>query len=152
TTFTVDAYPSKIFQGTIREVRNAPQTVQNVVTYDAVIDVNNPDLELKPGMTANVTVVYADRSDAVRVPNAALRFRPPPEMAKAPPSPARPDERTVWVDNDPQTQPKPKPTHVGVPDGINTALVDGEVQAGDKLVTDATANAKGGPGRFGRVF
>ncbi len=62
-TFTVDAYPAETFRGTIREVRNAPQTVQNVVTYDAVIDVDNAELKLKPGMTANVTVVYADRSD-----------------------------------------------------------------------------------------
>jgi len=79
-TFLVDAYPNERFTGHIRQIRNAPQTVQNVVTYDAVIDVANPDLKLKPGMTANVTVVYAERPDAVRVPNAALRFRPPPEM------------------------------------------------------------------------
>ncbi len=79
-TFLVDAYPNEKFLGRIRQIRNAPQTVQNVVTYDAVIDVANPDLKLKPGMTANSTVVYAERQDALRVPNAALRFRPPPEM------------------------------------------------------------------------
>jgi HlyD family secretion protein len=79
-TFLVDAYPNERFSGHIRQIRNAPQTVQNVVTYDAVIDVLNPDLKLKPGMTANSTVVYAERQDALRVPNAALRFHPPPEM------------------------------------------------------------------------
>ncbi len=79
-TFLVDAYPNEKFSGRIRQIRNAPQTVQNVVTYDAVIDVANPDLKLKPGMTANSTVVYAERQDVTRVPNAALRFRPPPEM------------------------------------------------------------------------
>jgi HlyD family secretion protein len=79
-TFLVDAYPNEKFTGRIRQIRNAPQTVQNVVTYDAVIDVSNPDLKLKPGMTANSTVVYAERQDAIRVPNAALRFHPPPEM------------------------------------------------------------------------
>jgi HlyD family secretion protein len=78
--FIVDAYPNEKFSGRIRQIRNAPQTVQNVVTYDAVIDVMNPDLKLKPGMTANSTVVYAERTDAIRVPNAALRFHPPPEM------------------------------------------------------------------------
>jgi HlyD family secretion protein len=78
--FIVDAYPNEKFSGHIRQIRNAPQTVQNVVTYDAVIDVMNPDLKLKPGMTANSTVVYAERTDAIRVPNAALRFHPPPEM------------------------------------------------------------------------
>ena len=79
--FTVDAYPTKIFRGTIRQLRNAPQTVQNVVTYDAVIDVSNPNLELRPGMTANVTFVYDQRDSALRVANAALRFQPPPELA-----------------------------------------------------------------------
>ena len=82
-TFVVDAFPDERFKGTIRQIRNAPQTQQNVVTYDAVIDVKNPDLKLRPGMTANVTVVYADRPDVLRVPNAALRFRPPPEMLAA---------------------------------------------------------------------
>jgi HlyD family secretion protein len=74
--FTVDAFPNEKFKGTVRQVRNAPQTVQNVVTYDAVIDVENPDLKLKPGMTANVTFVWADREDVLKVPNAAIRFKP----------------------------------------------------------------------------
>jgi HlyD family secretion protein len=80
TTFSVDAFPGKRFRGTVRQIRNSPQTVQNVVTYDAVVDVANPDLELRPGMTANVSFVYAERQDALRVPNAALRFRPSPEL------------------------------------------------------------------------
>ena len=74
--FTVDAYPGEPFRGAIRDIRNAPQVVQNVVTYDAVIDVANPDLKLKPGMTATVSVVTDRRSDVLTVPNAALRFRP----------------------------------------------------------------------------
>jgi HlyD family secretion protein len=79
-TFTVDAYPGRRFKGVVRQIRNAAQTVQNVVTYDAVVDVSNPDLALRPGMTANVTFVHADRQDALRVPNAALRFRPPADL------------------------------------------------------------------------
>jgi len=82
-TFTVDAYPSKTFHGTVRQIRNAPQTQQNVVTYDAVIDVGNPNLELKPGMTANVTFVFEHRENVLRVANAALRFQPPPDLARA---------------------------------------------------------------------
>jgi len=78
--FTVDAYPGERFMGKVRQIRHAPQTVQNVVTYDAVIDVENPDLRLKPGMTANVTFVYAERHDVLKIGNAALRFRPPPTM------------------------------------------------------------------------
>ena len=75
-TFTVDAYPGEPFRGSIRDIRNAPQIVQNVVTYDAVIDVANPDLKLKPGMTATVSIVADRRRDVLAVPNTALRFRP----------------------------------------------------------------------------
>jgi HlyD family secretion protein len=79
--FMVDAYPNERFKGVIRQIRNAPQTQQNVVTYDAVIDVQNPELKLKPGMTANVTVIYADKDGVLALPNAALRFRAPPALA-----------------------------------------------------------------------
>jgi len=74
--FTVDAYPGEPFRGSIRDIRNAPQVVQNVVTYDAVIDVSNDDLKLKPGMTATVSVITDRRREVLAVPNAALRFRP----------------------------------------------------------------------------
>ena len=74
--FTVDAFPYRTFQGRVMQVRNAPTTVQNVVTYDCVIEVNNQDLKLKPGMTANVSIIVAQRPDAVKIPNAAFRFRP----------------------------------------------------------------------------
>lgn len=74
--FTVDAYPGEQFRGSIRDIRNAPQVVQNVVTYDAVIDISNDDLKLKPGMTATVSVVTDRRHDVLAVPNAALRFKP----------------------------------------------------------------------------
>jgi HlyD family secretion protein len=74
--FTVDAYPGEPFRGSIRDIRNAPQVVQNVVTYDAVIDVANDDLKLKPGMTATVSVVTDRRQGVLAVPNTALRFRP----------------------------------------------------------------------------
>jgi HlyD family secretion protein len=76
TWFTVDAFPGQRFRGTVLQIRNAAQTVQNVVTYNAVIDVPNPDLKLRPGMTANVTIVYAQRENALAVPNTALRYRP----------------------------------------------------------------------------
>jgi HlyD family secretion protein len=75
-TFTVDAYPERIFRGRVSEIRNAPIIVQNVVTYDVVIEVGNKDLKLKPGMTANVSVMIAHREGVLKIPNAALRFRP----------------------------------------------------------------------------
>ena len=82
--FTVDAFPNRTFHGKVVQVRNAPITVQNVVTYDTVIGVSNPDLKLKPGMTANVSIVVAHRDDVLKIPNGALRFRPPDADADAP--------------------------------------------------------------------
>jgi HlyD family secretion protein len=156
-TFVVDAFPDQRFRGTIRQIRNAPQTQQNVVTYDAVIDVANPDLKLRPGMTANVTVVYADRQDVLRVPNTALRFRPPPEMLAAlgrgSASPTRvagrdgggggsggassPDSsaggRSLWVLRD--GKPAPAQVTVGVSDGTFTEVLSGPLQPGDAVLT-----------------
>ena len=83
--FTVDAFPSRTFRGRVAQVRNAATTIQNVVTYDTVIAVLNDDLKLKPGMTANVAVIIAKREGVLKLPNAALRFRPP-ESAGAPTS------------------------------------------------------------------
>src|SRR4030095_9729103 len=74
--FTVDAYPGQIFRGTVTSIRKAPINVQNVVTYDVVIGVANPDLKLFPGMTANVKILIDRRTDVLKIPNAALRFHP----------------------------------------------------------------------------
>ncbi|HTT71723.1 MAG TPA: efflux RND transporter periplasmic adaptor subunit [Anaeromyxobacteraceae bacterium] len=170
-TFTVDAYPAEVFQGTVRQIRYAPQTVQNVVTYDAVIDVANADQKLLPGMTANVVFVYADKEDALRVPNAALRFRPPPAFlarAKAgaqagsgrpaaPPSNGKdgggagtggpPDRRTVWVLR--AGEPVAVRIRTGISDGTYTEVVAGELAAGDVVITDAALPAGGGPPQGG---
>jgi len=75
--FTVDAFPYRTFHGKVTQVRNSPLTVQNVVTYDTVIEVANPDLKLKPGMTANVSIILARRENVLKVANGVLRFRPP---------------------------------------------------------------------------
>ena len=75
--FTVDAYPNRTFHGVVTQVRNAPTTVNNVVTYDTVIGVNNSDQKLKPGMTATVSIIVADLTGVLEIPNAALRFQPP---------------------------------------------------------------------------
>ena len=82
-TFTVDAFPGKTFEGVVRQVRNAPTTTSGVVTYDAVIDVDNKEKNLRPGMTANVTFVLAQVADAVKIPNAALRFKPSRDVMAA---------------------------------------------------------------------
>src|SRR6266545_1184044 len=75
--FTVDAFPMETFHGKVVQVRNAPITVQNVVTYDTVIGLSNPELKLKPGMTANVSIIVAHKDNVLQIKNAALRYRPP---------------------------------------------------------------------------
>jgi HlyD family secretion protein len=103
-TFTVDAFANLTFQGKVTDIRNAPVTVQNVVTYDVVIQVRNPELKLRPGMTANASILVAQRENVLKIPNAALRFRP--EFAKrevavtakgatASPAPAAPSSSPV---------------------------------------------------------
>src|SRR2546422_5654688 len=82
-TFRVDAYPTETFEGTVSQIRLQPVVVQNVTTYGTVIDVPNAQLKLKPGMTANVKIEIAKRSDALRIPNAALRFRPTTDLFAA---------------------------------------------------------------------
>ena len=89
--FTVDAYPGETFSGLIRDVRQAPTTIQNVVTYAAVIDAPNPDRKLRQGMTASVTITIARKEEALRVANAALRWKP--DDASAPAEPAAPQQR-----------------------------------------------------------
>lgn len=86
-TFTVDAFPGQRFKGKVGQIRNAAQTVQNVVTYNAVIDADNPNLKLRPGMTATVNITYAERDDALTMSNAAIRFRPPTELTSSPGQP-----------------------------------------------------------------
>src|SRR5438309_373059 len=82
--FTVDAFPARTFHGKVIQVRNAPITVQNVVSYDTVIGVSNPDLKLKPGMTANVSIVVAHKDNVLQLKNAALRYRPPEDAQQQP--------------------------------------------------------------------
>lgn len=148
--FTVDAYPGERFEGSIRQIRNAAQTVQNVVTYDAVIDVENPELKLKPGMTANVTFVYADQKDVLRIPNTALRFRPPPpaeERGAGQPA-ARPrlengaamgPGKTVYRLAD--GRPEGVQVQIGVSDGTLTEVVGGPLKEGDAVITSSQSTA-----------
>ena len=148
-TFTVDAYPSRAFEGTVRQVRDNATTIQNVVTYDAVVDVANPEQLLKPGMTASVTFTYATRADVLRVPNGALRFKPDAATLKlmhgVPPAALRPDERVVWVLRGEDA--KPEVLKIGISDGITTEIAGGEVHPGDRAVVEArpTTPPKRGP-------
>jgi HlyD family secretion protein len=135
TAFTVDAYPGQPFSGRVKQVRNSPVNVQNVVTYDVLIGVDNGDLRLKPGMTANVSITTATRDDAVRIPTAALRFRPPAETSGSGANAAAPPAggQTVWVPGD-DGKPHPVSITTGISDERFTEVTGG-IGEGARVVT-----------------
>ncbi|GAB2181129.1 efflux RND transporter periplasmic adaptor subunit [Denitratisoma sp. agr-D3] len=139
--FNVDAFPNRAFNGVVKLIRLNPTTTSNVVTYDVVITVDNPDQILLPGMTAYVNINVAKRQDALLVPNAALRFKPLDQTASA----AKPGEKkpegqrkrdagsgTVWVLEGDKL--RAVALKVGITDGRNTEVLEGELKPGDKLV------------------
>ena len=156
--FTVDAFPGKRFHGTIAQIRNAATNVQNVVTYDAVIKVDNDQLELRPGMTANVTIVYAQRKDVPAVPNAALRFHPPdaaPEQHHKKHGDGADDKRTVYVVKG--NAASAAAVETGLTDGLYTEIVGGDAQEGEEVAVDtqgadAPKSSGGLGGGHGRMF
>lgn len=171
--FTVDAFPNRTFHGKVVQVRNAPTTVQNVVTYDCVIGVDNSELKLKPGMTANVSIIIAQRADAAKIANAALRYRPPdatPAARQQQGSKAstgeggsggnrrgggdqreRRAERSVYVLRG--NKPEPVQIKTGISDGVSTEVLEG-LKDGDRVVTGRqtdgnTARPQPGANPFG---
>lgn len=127
-TFTVDAYPEREFAAKVTELRLAAKVVQNVVTYEAVLEVDNPELLLRPGMTASVKVRTAEAADALHVPNAALRFTPPDHAEE-------PKRHTVWVLRD--DEPVPLRVVPGISDGVVTQIDDdGTLKPGDEVLVD----------------
>jgi len=142
-TFTIDAYPNHTFRGKLRQVRDNAQTIQNVVTYDTVVDVENEARLLKPGMTANVTFAYAHEANAVRVPNAALRFRPDAtsvmEMTGGRVLPAiPPDRRLIWLLRG--GKPVAVAVRTGINDGTFTEMAEGDVRPGDLAVVETPSD------------
>lgn len=165
TMFTVDAFPNRQFRGRVSQVRNAPKTNQNVVSYDTIIDVANDDLKLKPGMTANVGIIVAQRTGALRLANSALRARVPDEV-KMPAPAGKPEAAPEGGDggerggsgapasmsSQPRTVYKlagkagsvrralPISVKLGISDGIYTEVLEG-LKEGDTLVTSVTMPA-----------
>ena len=169
--FTVDAHPSRRFRGKVLQVRNAPQIVQNVVTYDAVVRINNKELLLKPGMTANVQFLVSEKEDVLTIPNIALRFKPPEDKSEAQDllrqeqgrtaprisqrrtsrgggdgsGGARVREVKVYVMKDAKAQ--PVDVQVGITDGSKTEVVGGALKENDPVIigtSNASAQAQGG--------
>jgi HlyD family secretion protein len=134
-TFTVDAFPRRRFEGRVGQVRPSPQTTANGVTYDAVIDVDNSDLALKPGMTASAQIIVDQRTDVLRVPNQALRYLPTgasgSDSQTAPP-PASGQSRILLLRDG---KPLAVNVEVGLADGNFTEIVRGDVHEGDAVIT-----------------
>ena len=131
--FTVDAFPGRLFEGAVVQVRQSPQTVQNVVTYDVVVAVPNIDLTLKPGMTASTQIVTDERADVLRVPDQALRYVP---QNAAPP---KAGISRIWVLRD--GLPQEVAVVIGLDDDSMTEVVSGNVKPGDLAVTAETRTA-----------
>ncbi len=152
--FSVDAFPLERFRGVVKEVRYAPQTVQNVVTYDAVVSVENAGLELRPGMTADVSFLVAEREDVMLVPNAALRFVPPEavlERVGTPPAASGP-HRIVWT-LDPNDGLRPVQVKIGITDGRSTEILEGLTEGQQVVVgSGGGEEERAGRPRFGHIL
>ncbi|MDR2179581.1 MAG: efflux RND transporter periplasmic adaptor subunit [Synergistaceae bacterium] len=153
--FRVDAFPEELFAGKVVQVRIAPATTDNVVTYTVVIHVDNSDLRLKPGMTANVSIKTDHRRDVLRIPSAALRFRPPPRLLEAAASqeasqdirrPFSLNSGNVWVVRDKQLARRVF-VQTGITDNSRVELVSGDIQNGDELAVAALPSGAGRPRR-----
>jgi len=169
--FTVDAHPTRRFRGKVHQVRNAPQIIQNVVTYDAVVRINNKELLLKPGMTANVQFLVSEKEDVLTIPNIALRFKPPEEKNEsqellrqeqsrtAPRVAARRTSRTgggggagggaaarvrqvrIYLLKDGKAQ--PLEVQVGITDGSKSEIVAGTLNENDPIIIGMSSSAAG---------
>ncbi len=158
-TFSVDAFPDRRFPASIRDVRFASETIQGVVTYKAVLDIDNSELLLRPGMTATAEIRVMEIANVLLVPNAALRYQPPASSAPAEqqsllrrimpgpprfrPATQREDagpNRTMWVLK--SGQPTPVTVTIGATDGKHTEISAGEIKAGETLILDRIAAGK----------
>jgi HlyD family secretion protein len=167
-TFTVDAYPTRRFKGKVAQVRHAPIVVQNVVTYDAVVGVDNKELLLKPGMTANVQFLVSQKDDILMVPNLAVRFRPPTEKREPReitrqaghagagggrgPRSSEGSSRTTGGDGRDGRwariylfkgqQLSPVQVRLGITDGSHTEVIEGEIEEGQQIILALSNRAK----------
>ncbi len=158
--FTVDAFPGQTFTGEVVQVRNAPIVEQNVVTYDTVIEVANPDRKLKPGMTATVTIITNEKDDVLRARNTALRARLPDEIRpESPELPANGNGDGTWrvvyriASGGSEGPVEAIAVRAGMSDGVHTEILEG-LEEGDVLATgiDLGATSPGGGGRGGGFF
>jgi HlyD family secretion protein len=144
TTFTVDAFPKRTFEGRVSQIRQSPQNVQNVVTYDVVVSAGNSDLALKPGMTAATRIVTESRENVIRVPNQALRYRPSDSSAVPVPKLAEGQAR-VWVLREGQLAAVSVVT--GLDDDSFTEIVGGDLKPDDQVIIGEQTRGTSSPTR-----
>ena len=143
--FTVDAFPDEVFHGQVVQVRKSPTTTQNVVTYETIITVDNPEQKLFPGMTADVSILVAERTNVLKIPNTALRYTPPENAAFEQTSPSKLErsQRLVYTPGTDGIKLKPVIVKTGITDGVDTEILEG-VTEGTPLVTSTlSSGAKG---------
>ena len=149
--FTVDAFPDEIFHGMVTQVRKSPTTTQNVVTYETIITVDNPEQKLFPGMTADVSILVAEHKNALRIPNTALRFTPPDGAKFEQTQPARLErnQRLVYSPGSDRAKLKPVIIKAGITDGVDTEILEGIAEGAPVVTSTLSASAKessfGGP-------
>lgn len=136
--FNVDSFPNDTFKGVVKQVRNEAITTSNVVTYSVIIGIDNSELKLKPGMTANVEIITAEKENTLLVPNAALRFYMDENK--------RYQEKGIWVLK------SGKPTRIAIKEGIsddnNTEIISDAVKVGDKVIVSKKGANKGQAARL----
>jgi len=133
--YTLDGYPDMNFSGRVRQIRITPTTLQNVVTYDVVISVDNKDLKLKPGMTANVSIITEKKENILLAPNVGLRFTP-----KKDDDAPKFKTQGIWVLKD--EKPKRISIKTGVSDGENTEIISDKIKEGEKIIVDVIEKSK----------
>ena len=149
--FTVDAFPDEVFHGIVTQLRKSPTTTQNVVTYETIIAVDNPEQKLFPGMTADVSILVAERKNALKIPNTALRYTPPESAVyeQAPPTKLERNQRLVYASASGIGKLRPVILKAGITDGVDTEVLEG-LSAGAAVVTSnltgsATSGGFGSP-------
>lgn len=133
--YNLDGYPDMNFSGKVKQIRITPTTFQNVVTYDVVISVDNNDLKLKPGMTANISIITSKKKNVLLVPNSSLRFTP-----KKDDDTPKFKTQGIWVLKD--KKPKRISIKTGVSDGENTEIISGKIEAGEKVIVNVIEKSK----------
>lgn len=144
--FTVDAFPDEVFRGTVTQVRKSPTSTQNVVTYETIISVDNPQQKLFPGMTADVSILVSEQKGVLKIPNTALRYTPPDNAVFEQTSPQKLErnQRLIYTPSDNGAKLKPLIIKAGITDGVDTEIIDGLNQGAPVVTSTLAAGAKSG--------